>query len=283
MALKYVGIGGGTKLKKFLFNLLLILFLAVSVSAGNLLNSFWFAAGAAFAPSDIANMEFHYIADSISGSYNDGDTITSSPGWPDETTNYVLDNVSNTPNYQTNEVNGHNIVRFKGADSDRLRDLSTVDMVNTFTWVYVMKTPTSGAQVFLLRSSTGDQFIIKRSDNDFTLTSKTDGASETVLTITDFAPSAGAGAGDYQIIVWTVNHATGVMEVYLNSKTVSASVSGSTDADAITDCYFHIPTSTGYPDMDLAEMILYNGTVVSTGEKDSLMDYYSALYDITLI
>jgi len=264
-------------LKKLFLLLFLILF-SFQVQASGLLNSFWFAAGGAFDYDDIANRELHLIAESLTGSYNDGDALTASPGWPDDTTNYNYNTIGGTPTLETGELNSLAIVDFIGSSSERVRDTSpNIPSSNKWTIAYVLKTPTSAAQVYLLRSNSSDTFILKRNTNDYDFLATNDVVT---LDTGNFTPSV--GASNWQVIIWVVDFTAGAARIYINSTTAEQTPSSSTDSTDQVQTYYNIPTNTGYPDIQVAEFLVYNGTAATNEECGSLMTHLTNKYGISI-
>jgi len=229
----------------------------------------------AFDPSDISDYGLDWFANSLSGLYSDGATITTGTGWPDETGNWDVDNVSGTPTYEAAEVNGQDVVKYDSATSDRTRDLSTYTFGNKITIAYACNPSSSVSQQFLLRLNGGEIYILKRNDDDINI--KVSNAVTDLLS-GDFASTPAPGNWMNFIITADLSSGVGDLQVYINSTTAQASDSEpSADGTIIPAAYWHVPTDTSYPDILLGRFIIYD-KIITSGERTSLMNYLNDLY-----
>lgn len=232
-------------------------------------------AAPSFDPSDITGYELHWIAGSLDGSLNDGDTLT---GWADETGNYSINDVGGTPTLEKNEVNGHSVVRFDST-ADYVRDYANlIDTQNKWTQVWICKVGSTATQIFFHRAQPADNYIIKRSDDNLYFYATNDVIN---MNSGNFTPSP--TAGNWWIIIWTVDFAGGDFKVYINDVTAQASDTDTGDSSLPPDQYWNIPSSTSRPDnFDLAEVVYYTGHITTSSEISDLLTYYGNKYNISV-
>lgn len=252
---------------------LILLFISVYSYANSLVNPFWFGAAApAFDPSDISGYAVHFIADSLTGDYSDGDAVDS--GWASEVGSYDLSTDTGTPTFETNELNGLPIVRFDSGD--QLRDLTnTPSLANNFFYVFVVNIASSGDQRFIQRLNAGATYLLKRSDDDLDFV-----ANNGVVSIGTADFDTTPDLGNWMIISWEIDWPSGTCEVYING-TLQGSGSGTTDSTAYGNARLDFPYGANFA-ADLAEWIIYNGNIPTTQERSDLFDHLADKYNITL-
>jgi len=236
-------------------------------------------AAAAEAADDITGYtgyEIHLIADSLGDQgYSDGGTIDS--GWTDETGDWNFDDYIGSPTYETNEVNGHDIAQFLGdsVENERLRDLTTLAWGTSYSLVYVIEDNSTSATNYVWRTSTGDFSMVTRSSgNQFEVHADDDTIFLSAIDTTSIR-------GQYNVIIVTVDMSASALTVYLNSDTATASDTDSAGSQQ-TASYINLPTSALWSDVNFAEMIVYNGHILTSSEIANINDVLGAKYNITI-
>ena len=232
--------------------------------------------GGAFSPSDITGYELEFIGSSLdSAGLSDGDTVTSGT-WDDETGTYSF-NTTNTPSYETNELNGKSIVRYSNTEPDRHTLDANVNFGQKYSFVAVFKDGSSGAGIKIaIRTGGTEPIEIRTADSGSIVEWRCDNGPTRIT-----AGVSGLTRGDWWIVIGTCDFSTGDVEVFVNSDTASATGSGSTGT-APGNAQLLIPSNAIEATIDLAHVILYNGHVVSSSEVADLNNYLGTLYNITI-
>ena len=218
-------------------------------------------------------------ADQLTG-LDDGDPV---PSWTDMNGSHhcTQSNATYQPTYQTNEANGHPIVRFDGVD-DYMTIPSIFDIAHDGdtegTWVFVVKhTGTSQDRILEYSNASGDTYISIQQDP--TSTGQTVWWNDSVNGWETIVTSTSDSSYSILVVTWQVNSTfsfwiDGALEGSLD---INDGVYGGSDTATLGSVGSGSLAWGG----DMAEVIYY-AKHYSRTDLDDVMNYLATKYDITI-